>query len=936
MNTDPAAPLDGESNGPQPFNSIIPVASSKSHNQCLPHSQARYEVLVNSIEGILWEADAKTLRFTFISQRAEQLLGYPLHQWLEADFWINHLYPLDRDQVVETCLKIAHQKQKHEFEYRMVAADGRLIWLKNRVSLVVEENQPVLLRGVMVDVTREKQQEEALRLQQVQLELALGVAQIRTWNWDLKTDAIRGLSNTSTLIETASIPGYSTYAEFLTHVHPEDRELLNQAMARSLQSRGDYEVEFRVFSPDGSLHWVSSRGRVFCDNDGHPTQIVGVTVDITQRRQLEHQQTKRESLVAAIVQDIRQSLDLKHILNTTVSEVRQFLQTDRVLILRFRSDWNSGVIAAESVGRGWMALVGEDFQDPCFVKDFAHLYEQGRTRSINDLQTANLPECYLKMLQALQVQAMLIVPIHEKGTLWGLLIAHHCREARSWQSFEIDLLKQLMVQVGIAIEQSELYQQVQRLNADLERQVHVRTAELQLASDFEATLKRITDRVRDSLDENQILQTAVQELATALGVTSCNAALYDLEYRTSKVSYEYTDSLLPLQGRVVQMDNFPEGYQQLLQGQYFQFCSLMPNPLRGHVAMLACPILDNQVVLGDLWLVSHKYRAFNQQDIGLVQQVANQCAIAIRQARLYQKAQSQVEALEELNRLKDDFLSTVSHELRTPMSNIKLATQMLETILFQNGGRILPREEKSKPEAPALVLSAAAFEKATKYFQILKDECQREISLINDLLDLSRLETGGDVPVLQSIDLATWLHQRIEPFFERARSQQQTLQIAIPSTLPVFITDASHLDRIVTELLNNACKYTPAGETIAVNVQMVEKLALVRSANAIKPDVAQSEAVKSSGQLGAVSPWRSHALQIHVCNSGVEISSEALIRVFDKFYRIPNNDPWKHGGTGLGLALVKKLVESLGGTIQVSSANRQTRFVLELPFLESD
>lgn len=908
MNTDPIAPMDGELNGSQPLNSGIPGAKPQLQNRLLPHSHERYEVLVNSIEGIFWEADVKTFRFTFVSQRAEQLLGYPLHQWLEADFWINHVYDLDREHALNICLTATQQKQNHEFEYRMVTADGRLVWLKDVVTVVVEEEQPVLLRGVMVDVTREKQREEALQAQQVQLELALEVAQIMTWNWDIKTDAITWSSDAGILFKTVSIPGYSTYEEFLQHVHPEDSELLRRAVARSLQNQDDFEVEFRIFWPDGSLRWLSSRGRVFCDSDGHPMQIVGVMMDITQRRQLEQQQTEREALMAAMVQNIRQSLDLKHTLNTTVSEVCRFLQTDRVLIFRFRSGLHSGTVAAESVEQGWLSISGESFQDPCFTQDSAEFYKQGRTRAFNDLKDANLPDCYLKMLQTLQVKALLIVPIHEKGELWGLLIAHHCRETRSWQSYEVDLLKQLAVQVGIAIEQSELYQQVQRLNADLERQVHVRTAELQLASEFEATLKRITDRVRDSLDEDQILQTAVQELAMALGVTSCNAALYDLEHRTSTVSYEYTDSGVALQGRVVQMDNFPEGYQQLLDGHYFQFCSLVPNPLRGLVAMLACPILDNEVVMGDLWLVSHKYRAFNQQDIGLVQQVANQCAIAIRQARLYQKAQAQVEVLAELNHLKDDFLSTVSHELRTPMSNIKLATQMLETILFRGSGQSLLSAGHLNAENPDLVLPAAAFSKAAKYFQILKDECQREISLINDLLDLSRLETGGDVPTLQAIDLAIWLPQRIEPFLERARNQQQTLQISMPSSLPVFTTDASHLDRIVTELLNNACKYTPAGETITITVQIVDQ-----------PTI---------GRL--------QALQIHVCNSGVEISSEGLSRIFDKFYRIPNNDPWKHGGTGLGLALVRKLAESLGGSIQVSSANRQTRFVLELPSLDLD
>lgn len=108
---------------------------------------------------------------------------------------------------------------------------------------------------------------------------------------------------------------------------------------------------------------------------------------------------------------------------------------------------------------------------------------------------------------------------------------------------------------------------LQRLNANLERQVEERTAQLQQALDFEAMLKRITDKVRDSLDESQILQTAVQELALMLRVSSCNAALYNLSQGTSTICYEYTTKLPTFQGRVAQMATFPEIYRQLLQGQ---------------------------------------------------------------------------------------------------------------------------------------------------------------------------------------------------------------------------------------------------------------------------------------------------------------------------------------------------------------------------------
>jgi len=692
-----------------------------------------------------------------------------------------------------------------------------------------------------------------------------------------------------------------------------DRVVLQTGVQTTVEETIEHPVE---------NHKILQIVRVPLAEENQSPCVLYVIDDITDQKQAEairQQQAEQTHRLSQIANQIRESLELKEIFSLYVNGAREFLQTDRALVFRFCPNW-SGIVLTESTTLGWDTLIGKTFEDPCFIDSPMSFYQQGQIKAIADIHTANLTPCYRNFLEALQVRASLTLPILNQGHLWGLLVVHHCCTPRSWSAFEIDSLEQLTSQVGSSIGQLELYQQVQCANAELEHQVKIRTAELQLASEFEATLKRITDRVRDNLDEDQILQTAVRELAIGIGVTGCNAAIYDLENRTSKVSYEYTDSLMPLQGRTVIMDNFPEGYRQLLQGYYFQFCSLVPNPLRGYVAMLACPIVDDQGVLGDLWLVSQKHRAFNDQDIRLVQQVANQCAIAIRQARLYQKAQAQVEALETLNLLKDDFLSTVSHELRTPMSNIKLATQMLEINL----------ERQHLLDNPSSPLG--------RYFQILKNECQREISLINDLLDLSRLETGADTPIWQTVDLATWIPRLVQPFLERAHSQNQIFQLDLLLNPPSFITDPSRLERILSELLSNACKYTPTGETITLSVQLIQPKVSALSKDSLRESSAMSgnnwgglttAMPDDQGASAIASPKPSLSFQIS--NSGVEISPEQLTRIFDKFYRIPNNDPWKHGGTGLGLALVKKLVEPLGGSIQATSCDRLTRIMVELP-----
>lgn len=440
-----------------------------------------------------------------------------------------------------------------------------------------------------------------------------------------------------------------------------------------------------------------------------------------------------------------------------------------------------------------------------------------------------------------------------------------------------------------------LHLKLQHLTKTLEQQNHFlkqQTKQLEQSLNFEALLKRITDKVRDSLDEQQILQTAVEELVQGLGICACDTALFNLAQDTLTVTHELVKNCASLRSAVTQLTAFSDTLPQLLQGQPIQFCQLTPKLVSSNWqprVILNCPIIDDKSILGDLWLARSPEAVFSEPEIRLVQQVANQCAIAIRQARLYQATQTRLVALEHLNQLKDDFLSTVSHELRSPVTNMKMAIQMLAVVYGQIQDKLLQAGELH-------LIPHHTDQRITQYLQILTNECDREISLVNDLLDLQRLEAGRQPLAMEAIDLTGWLPALVNSFQERARMRHQYLILEMPPALPPIWADPNALKRVLAELLHNACKYTPPEQQIVMRVEA------------------------GHNQIC----WQ-------VTNYGTEIPVDELPNIFKKFYRVIGTDQWQQGGTGLGLALVKKLVEHMTGSIEVSSAQGQTSFTVSIP-----
>lgn len=228
------------------------------------------------------------------------------------------------------------------------------------------------------------------------------------------------------------------------------------------------------------------------------------------RRQIKRellQQTERERLVHQIAQQIRRSLDLDRVLATTVTEVKQFLQADRVLIYRLWED-GTGSAITETVSPHYPSILGQTFPEEVFPREYHQAYAEGKTRAIADIENVDIEPCLVEFVQQFGVKAKLIVPIlqerreaelahsaaivqpvkvlptHEPSHpyLWGLLIVHQCHQPRQWHPWEIELMQQLSTQVAIAIQQSELHEQLQDLNIDLENRVQRRTQELAQAN----------------------------------------------------------------------------------------------------------------------------------------------------------------------------------------------------------------------------------------------------------------------------------------------------------------------------------------------------------------------------------------------------------------------------------------------------------------------
>ncbi len=212
---------------------------------------------------------------------------------------------------------------------------------------------------------------------------------------------------------------------------------------------------------------LSAKLRAICRDETDFNRLQQIFVAEIHPLELEieraNSQLARQKAVFDVITRLRSPLDLETIFQTTAAEVRQFMVADRVGMFRFDPDshWNDGEFVSEDVDADFSAAMAEKIHDDCFGDRFAIDYQQGRVQAVEDIYTAGLSDCHIKILAQFQVRANLVVPLLQGDHLWGLLCIHQCRAPRQWQPTEIEFATQIANHLGVALKHAELLANLQ-------------------------------------------------------------------------------------------------------------------------------------------------------------------------------------------------------------------------------------------------------------------------------------------------------------------------------------------------------------------------------------------------------------------------------------------------------------------------------------------